>query len=1111
MLRKLCTADNWNKLSLLKLKEELARRGLKRTGTREDLIKRLVDNEDTDKLSSMKKEVDDDLDKSSFSNLSKPFLLKEIMKRRPDLLMPSKYTKKQLLESLSSLLIDERGQGTIDLRYLMLKSTSGLDEISLPDIFQVLNDHKDPYQISQLDISIFLNTEPTCMAPVWNYILDRIELASFPQLISYISSISVLQEFFKKRINAEGEKFSSENIEKILVRARKISIEASSLEIAKLLNISNSLLKEPTSTTLALKHEMLDRAGNLEDVSPLDLLYFLENLPAGCYNTHEQLIKNTLERVYDIIPKISSEKLLGLLFGLYNSGAEIPFNIIYYVDLMPKDFLKKLSSVTLTHLAKILSEKMVLSEDMGKNIIEVLAAHNLLDSGGLALYVNTLYTLHINNSFSQVINRINLLSKCLIHDNNLDLDSLLRLCVIYLPHMINEELFSKLLIELSAYENDDKIFIPKIDLLEEIQKNLLSMSEELPIYNYQFHSFRVLGFKEKDYLINKIHQILKFHTPSSPMVFNFYNSLLHSQTKVKNLQTPESVKISLFSTEITSENLLPYTMCLWKNRGYLNSDEVLSIVNKGIEALRKLNPENMEALYYLVSSVNKIPENLKKEDVKISNYYFAICYTLNWTPENIDDALSNLEIMSLFGEPLIKTMIMIIDKSQDKNIILKASANLNFNPRSQPKISKELAKYFVKIVIDSVQDINYYAFSSFILENFDAFIEQNKEIRTTNHEIVKIFAFLKNNWEQVNPALQNKIDKAMDISINEILIMNTNAESRKKIAEMQSKIDYTVNNLNFLEALSKHKLFLHQAISKYLHLIGSIRKEQDLVNLISHILKILSFSGNQKGLFDEVYYNIEKYKIWASLSLDDLINFFFIYHGTGSIIGLPYGLEDKFKAELFQADPAEQKIVSLKNSFKYYKSFKYTTEFEPRLAVSNNLKLREESPEVNSIPELPTSELMRYLKIKAIHNKYGIPASDDCNLAVKMWHKQRDKDLSIKNLKQGIIDFLNETIGFRVFGISYTENFVDDKTGWRIDMMFGTTKIGFLLFSEADSFYNEKGDETGIDVIHHLIKAQLQALLRYNIFPLTPKYWNNMTLEKKQILFAPLFRSLKKK
>ncbi|OMJ70022.1 hypothetical protein SteCoe_32111 [Stentor coeruleus] len=1100
MLRKLCTADNWSKLSLLKLKEELAQRGLKRIGTREELISRLKDNDYIQILSNMKIR-NEDLGKSSLNNLSSSFLLKEILKRNQDFLIPSNCTKKQLLDFLSSLLIDERGHGAIDLRYIILKSNSGLEQIPLSDIFQVLNNLKDPYQISQLDINILLNTEPTCMAPIWNHILNNIEQASFPQLISFISSMHTLQDFFKKRINAELEKFSSENIEKVFVQALKISDKTSSLEIARLLTIANLMLKDPTPTILALKNKMLDRAGNLEDINPLDLFYILENLPVGCNKTHKQFIENTLIRVYDVLPDMSSEKLLGLLFGLYNSGAEIPFNVIYYIDLLPKEFLKKSPPITLNRLAKILSEKGVLSEDIGNNIIEVLASHNLLDTNGLALYVDTLYALHKNDSFSQVINRINLLSKCLIHENNLNLDSLLKLCVIYLPHMIKEDLFSKLLIDLSGFENSDKIFVPKIDLLEDIQKGLLLASEELPIYNYQFSSFRVLGFKEKVYLVNKIHNILKYHKPNSPVVFSFYNSFACS----------ENPELSLFSTEITSNNLLSYSMALWKYRDCFNSADLLPIINSGIKSLKKLDPENMEALYYMISTINKIPETLEKQDIKLGNFYLAIYQTLNWTPENIENTISNLEAKSLFGEPLIKTMIMImIHNIQDSNLILKTSANLNFIPRWQPKISQKLVKDFVKLVINNVQDINYHAFSSFILENFDAFIEKPSNDTPQNHDLAKIFSFLKNNWEQVNPELQSKLNKTLDFTINEMLIMDANAETRKKIGMMQQNIECTYKNLEYLEVLSKHKMFIPSTINRYLNLAESIQKEQDLINMISCILKILSFSGNQKGLFDTVFNLIDKYQSWHFLSLDDLINFFFIYYATDSNIKLPINLEDKFKEELLQNKPTEQQMVSIKNSLKYYKSFKYTTQFEPRIVVSNNMNLREDSPEVSLNPELPTADLMRYLKIKAIHNKYDIPATDDCVLAVKMWQKQKDRDLTIKHLKQEILNFIDEKIRLKSIVTNYTENLVDSKTGWRIDMAFNSIKLGLLLFSETDCFYNEKGNETGIDAIHHLIMGQLKTSLNYNIFPLTPMYWNTLTIEKKQILFAPLVKILKK-
>ena len=54
-----------------------------------------------------------------------------------------------------------------------------------------------------------------------------------------------------------------------------------------------------------------------------------------------------------------------------NAECEIPFNFIYALDNISKEFLKKLSPYTLYQLSTILSSKQMLSEDMGKNIIEM--------------------------------------------------------------------------------------------------------------------------------------------------------------------------------------------------------------------------------------------------------------------------------------------------------------------------------------------------------------------------------------------------------------------------------------------------------------------------------------------------------------------------------------------------------------------------------------------------------------------------------------------------------------------------------------------------------------------------------------------------------------------
>ena len=167
MLRKLCTVDKWSKLSLISLREELAKRGLKRAGSREELVQRLKENEDTGRYEGIKLETEEeDLGNASLNSLSKSYLMQEILKRKPDFSAPLKYSKKHLIESLSSMILDDKGKNVNDLKTLVLQSTSNLEEITLQQLFQVLEKHKDPYSISQFDMNVLLNSDPYVMIPI---------------------------------------------------------------------------------------------------------------------------------------------------------------------------------------------------------------------------------------------------------------------------------------------------------------------------------------------------------------------------------------------------------------------------------------------------------------------------------------------------------------------------------------------------------------------------------------------------------------------------------------------------------------------------------------------------------------------------------------------------------------------------------------------------------------------------------------------------------------------------------------------------------------------------------------------------------------------------------
>lgn len=371
MLRKLSTFSKWGKLSLLRLREELARRGLKRIGTKEEMIQRLQENEDTEIHEKAHLDIED-VGNSALNSLSKSFLMLEILKRNPDFVPPSKHTRQHLIESLNSIIIDSKSKGANDLKSLLLKASTNLGEISIKEIFAVLDGLKDPYQISQLDLNVLLNSDPLVLAPIWNLSLERVDYLDYKQVHTLLASIHTLQDNFKKRFTADGGKILASSVEKALIRIKKISSELTSLDIAKILHISNLLLREEVvPTSLLLKQDMLSQLNSLNELTETDLFVILENLPLNSYQEHSQTIQNIISRIKSTLPETSSEKVIAAVFGMQNAGCSLPFRFTYYIDSIPKDFLKKLSPPTLYQLCRILSEKNMLSEETGKNIIDV--------------------------------------------------------------------------------------------------------------------------------------------------------------------------------------------------------------------------------------------------------------------------------------------------------------------------------------------------------------------------------------------------------------------------------------------------------------------------------------------------------------------------------------------------------------------------------------------------------------------------------------------------------------------------------------------------------------------------------------------------------------------
>ena len=370
MLRKLCTLDKWSNLSLLKLRELLARRGLNRVGSREEMTQRLHDAS-----SSEAQDLPDpspSASSSALSSLSQSFLIQEILKRNPDFLLPAQCSRKHLAETLGHMVCAEKDRGAHRLKSLILRSASNPAEISTEEICQVFEGLAEANSISQYNMNTLINSEAKVMAPIWNLVKERMETLSFTQVSTVLLAVCTLQESFKKNFEENGGKIQAGVIEKLLARANNSENEESASEIARLLHVANVLLKAETVASLPpLQAKMLRRLGEIQELSDSEVSLLLENLPEGSYSTHKAKIDELLVRFQSSLPRISSEKLIAGVFGLHHSECAIPFKLVYSIDSLPKDFLKKLSPDSLFRLSKILGSNQMLSEEIGKTIIDV--------------------------------------------------------------------------------------------------------------------------------------------------------------------------------------------------------------------------------------------------------------------------------------------------------------------------------------------------------------------------------------------------------------------------------------------------------------------------------------------------------------------------------------------------------------------------------------------------------------------------------------------------------------------------------------------------------------------------------------------------------------------
>ena len=1104
MLRRLFSTDKWSSLTLLQLRDELAKRGLKRGGTKQELVKRLAESEIVRPPPAelqLPEEQEEQLETKNLESLNKSYILEEILKRRPGMQVSQRLNKKKLIELLNSIIIDERGLeiNVKDLRSLVLRLHRNYESLSSESICSVLDNLSDLYHISQLDMNVLLNTDSDLLAPVWELVFKRLDELSPQNLYVVLKSLPILQNFFMKNFSA-GSRIDVESLEHLLSQVSKHISHYSPYEIAKVIEMSNKLTTSVKIQNIQneLKHKVADSLEDLSIYTENQLLTLLDAFPPGSYYTHKEIIDRIVKKVYYKPRSSKFERPLQTLYTLKNLGAPFPVNLVLELNFLPRDFLRRLAPLSLVQTAKILCEQEKLSVDMARNIMEILAAHNFVDSTGLALYANYIYLLHEHSIFAMVLQRVSLLNRCIVNEENLDLVSALKISLCYLPHMSNDSLASRLIQELMALDSTDNRWKELTHFLLKIMSDLVETTKEKPIFNYQFQSYSQLVSNTKQQLGVAIARILENFESTSSELFEFYSSNLCENAPEK----------SVFEQNIPVESIASFAKALWKFKYLYTKEQLISIVQRAFKTLSKENPKDSQAAY-LLSQVNLIDEQITSdayislESIKqqalnfVENYdiySLPILYNFNKTPNDslLQELESRIQLGRCFDGVLVKNLIML-GRASSFSQFPKASENLGFRNRAEPPLQ-------TKVVTDLIETLCACGSENLDLEGISDYLSHYIDQIDQTHCLM-LTSLLRPRWQSINLELKKHLESVELNSSPDIERINEFTEGsvvREKLVQVAQSIRPSFKNIHLIDSFKNQKIALPGLLNAYLTLLPRLKEENELIELVDKLLETSSVTGQAETIINNVQEYLDRYNLWQILPFRSIVNYLFLHSESPQTIkSAPAHIVDLFQKGINKGASSDEEFVHPKSGLKCYTAFTYKTKLEPRSVTSNDIDLKSRYIVYSPEPVMPQQEIFFYKKIHSILNALKMEHLEEAHSAVNEYYKQRAQDPELQEFRYSFLKVLGYAKRHRVMEVKSNENRSDPITQWKPDLLFDASKLAIFAHTEKEALYSANGQEAGVTFINKVIKEQIEKISGFRVLGLRTKLWNEMEETKR--------------
>ena len=685
------------------------------------------------------------------------------------------------------------------------------------------------------------------------------------------------------------------------------------------------------------------------------------------------------------------------------------------------------------------------------------------------------YTVHKSGYTSFLIKEPNPLLRLMNPNGLMNLQSMLKFSIVFAPHITLPEFFPLVIRTFKRIQDLSPELSKVFPLICELQSNLLNFCQEEPIFNYQLESSQTLFFKEKTQLINYLHSIIEGYQPEDKLTFQYYSEFGYAHRPSKKI-----------FDSLTKDNIFFACKALWRFR---ITDEVGDYVGKS--AFLLIDPEgkdNTQIIYYVTTAAtNKKSISLDLVDPK-SEFYLPLCYEVGMDPVVTDELLTNIRHSNLvFGEILIKTLIMAIKFNFTKSYIRNLTKGLSYYPKNNPNPNIELKKLLIKELIKDKDLVNIKAFSAFIEQMFESF---------NNEERKEIFEFLADD-ENFSDSLKDQFAR--------VGFGKTNFNCCYPdicIKDVREITDCMKENFRILEKMIEGKIYGKEFFSSLLRSVrnGECSKEE-FIEVMPKILEFLSNFGDYDGNFEVIVEYLKNYELFEALTQKDIINLLFL--NLQSPI-LPPTTTQTLLDQITPSAPVNPLKLNQDLSLNYYTSFTYTTTYEPRYVISNHTSQTSNSRTYIEYFPVSFNTFISNLKHFLVLEHFNISPTEDISQSINSYLIKftTTNYYSLALLELKVEQDVKFGLKFRLLdrNISQTQLSCLGKV---LACFKGSNKA--ILMIDQDCFALEVRGDKGGDVNHMVLMSPVAELEKYaeRLTGLEIESFNMRNFEKK--IYDPKF------